>query len=119
MISLTNIHDQCIVKPGAYEDLPFGPTTLVYKVAGKIFLFVGVDEDPPTIAIKGKPEDIEQLRDRYSDVYPGPYLNAKHWTTIRLSGEVPDNIVRALIDASYDIVVAGLPKAKRPVPNDS
>lgn len=114
MLTLIDIHDHCIVKPGAYEDLPFGPTPLVYKVAGKIFAFVGNDEDPPTIAIKGKPDDIEQLRDRYHDVFAGPYLNAKHWTTIRLSGEVPDQVVRALIDASYDIVVAGLPKAKRP-----
>ena len=114
MKTLIDIHDHCIVKPGATEDLPFGPSPLVYKVAGKIFAFVGNDEDPPTIAIKGTPEQILELRERYEDVFAGPYLNAKHWTTIRLSGEVPDDVVRSLIDASYALVVAGLPKAKRP-----
>lgn len=114
MRTLVDIYDYCITKPGTTEDLPFGPTPLVYKVAGKIYLFVGNDEYPPTIAVKGAPEDIAQLREQYSSVFAGPYLNAKHWTTIRLTGEVPDDVVRSLIDTSYALVVKGLPRAKRP-----
>jgi predicted DNA-binding protein (MmcQ/YjbR family) len=114
MRTLVDIYDYCIAKPGTTEDLPFGPAPLVYKVGGKIYVFVGNDETPPTIAVKGQPEHIAELRDRYSSVVAGPYLNAKHWATIRLTGEVPDGVLRSLVDASYALVVKGLPKAKRP-----
>jgi predicted DNA-binding protein (MmcQ/YjbR family) len=112
--TLVDIYDYCITKPGTTEDLPFGPTPLVFKVVGKIYVFVGNDEDPPTIAIKGQPENIAQLREQYESVFAGPYLNAKHWASVRLTGEVPDAVLRQLIDQSYALVVAGLPKAKRP-----
>jgi len=115
MKTLVDIYDYCIDKPGTTEELPFGPTTLVYKVCGKIYLFVGLDQTPPTIAFKGDPPVLEALRDTYEDAFAGPYLNAKHWTSIRLTGTVPNETICQMIDRSYELVVAGLPKAKRPV----
>ena len=54
----------------------------------------------------------ELLRARYDAVKPGHHMNKRHWNTLTLDGSLPDALVR-LIDRSYKLVVAGLPKAKR------
>ncbi len=40
-------------------------------------------------------------------------MNKRHWNTVTVDGELPDRLVRELIEDSYDLVVAGLPKAER------
>ena len=37
-------------------------------------------------------------------VEPGYHLNKRHWITVRLQGDVPDQRVRELIEDSYDLV---------------
>jgi YjbR len=41
------------------------------------------------------------------------HLNRRHWNTVVLDGSVPDQLLRDLIEDSYDLVVAGLPLAQR------
>jgi predicted DNA-binding protein (MmcQ/YjbR family) len=53
------------------------------------------------------------LRDRYEQVQPGYHMNKKHWNTVVLDGVIPEREVRKMIDHSYDLVLASLPKAKR------
>ena len=40
-------------------------------------------------------------------------MNKRHWNTVTVDGELPDGLVRELIEDSYDLVVAGLPRAER------
>jgi len=41
-------------------------------------------------------------------------MNKKHWNTIQLeSSELHKNLVKELIDHSYDLVVAKLPKKRK------
>jgi predicted DNA-binding protein (MmcQ/YjbR family) len=47
-------------------------------------------------------------------VTPGYHLNKRHWNTITLDGSLPDEMVTDLLGDSYDLVVASLPKARRP-----
>ena len=42
------------------------------------------------------------------------YIGAHGWNTFTLDGTIDDEEVRELIDTSYDLVVAKLPKSKRP-----
>ncbi|NQW30424.1 MAG: MmcQ/YjbR family DNA-binding protein [Ignavibacteria bacterium] len=112
-MSLLEIREYCLSKPGAFEDTPFGPDTLTFKVAGKIFLFASLESIPGRISLKGHPEQIQELRETYSDVVKGAYLNAKHWTSIILTGTVPNKLIFELIDTSYDLVVKGLTQAQR------
>ena len=80
---------------------------------GKIFAFPGTD--PPSVAVKLPPSDGVELRAAYpSAVGDAPYLSNRHWVRVLLDGTVPDDEVRELVKASYDIVVAALPKAQRP-----
>jgi predicted DNA-binding protein (MmcQ/YjbR family) len=101
-------------KPGAVEDFPFDPVTLVFKVGGKMFALIATSDEPLRINLKCDPQKVELLRELYPAVLPGYYMNKRHWNTVVLDGSIPDEDLRAMIDESYALVVRGLPKAKRP-----
>jgi len=103
-------------KPGAWHDSPWGPDHDVAKVGDKIFVFLWGSDGPPVITVKNTAEAIEELKQRWpSHVGPAPYLNKRLWAQVSLDGFDPDEALE-LIDDSYDLVVASLPKSKRPAP---
>jgi len=104
----------CLALPGAVEDFPFGDEVSVFKVAGKMFALSDLGADPLQLSIKCEPELAAQLRATYPAVGPGYHLNKRHWNTVRLDGALPDLLVREMIEDSYDLVVASLPKTRRP-----
>lgn len=110
---LDALRQYCLAKPGATEDLPFGPDTLVFKVGGKLFALAGLEVIPPTVNLKCDPERAAELRERYADVRPGYHMNKRHWNTVGLQGDVPAAVIRQLIDHSYDLVVSGLTRRAR------
>jgi predicted DNA-binding protein (MmcQ/YjbR family) len=97
------------------EEMPFGPDTLVFKVEGKIFMLVGLDQiENLTFNVKCDPEYAVELRERYgSTVFPGYHMNKKHWNTVFCNRQLPDDQLRRLIDHSYDLVFASLPRRLR------
>ncbi len=99
--------------PGTEETLPFGPDVLVYKVGGKMFALMAPDEVPVTVNLKCDPDQALALRDRYEDVRPGYHMNKRHWNTVVLGGGVPDAELRRMLEHSYELVVASLPRARR------
>jgi predicted DNA-binding protein (MmcQ/YjbR family) len=102
----------CLAKPGAVPDQPW-EGDVVAKVGGKIFAFTG----QKTVGVKcGRDlDEAAELRDRHpDDVTVMAYLGRYGWNSVRLDGGLTDDEVRELLDASYDDVVARLPKAKRP-----
>ena len=103
----------CLSLPAVEETTPFGPEALVYKVAGKMFALAMPDEHPHRVNLKCDPERALELRDRYEDIVPGYHMNKRHWNTINLGGRVPTALVRELIEHSYQLVVASLPKKAR------
>ena len=103
----------CLSLPGVEETTPFGPDVIVYKVAGKMFALATPDEVPHQVNLKCDPERALELRDRYEDVMPGYHMNKKHWNTVNLGWRLPNALLRELIQHSYDLVVASLPKKTR------
>ena len=113
----------CLSHRGAYEDFPFGPDTAVYRVrspragdegtAGRIFALVGFDAEPLSISLKCDPALAVQLRAAHPEITGAWHLNKKHWNGVRLDGGLPEQTVRDLIEDSYDLVVASLPKSLR------
>jgi len=102
----------CLAKPGAFQDEPW-EGDIVAKVGGKIFSFNG----DTTLGVKcgRNADDAAELRERYpNDVMVMAYIGRFGWNTVHLGGAVPDEELIELVDASYDAVIAGLPKSKRP-----
>ena len=104
----------CLALPGAVEDFPFGDEVSVFKVAGKMFALSDLGADPLQLSIKCEPELAAQLRATYPAVGPGYHLNKRHWNTVTLDGSLPDRMVTDMLGDSYDLVVASLPKTRRP-----
>jgi predicted DNA-binding protein (MmcQ/YjbR family) len=103
----------CLAKPGSAEDYPFGDEVAVFKVGGKIFALVPLAESPASVSLKCDPGLAVGLRQRYPAVTPGYHLNKRHWNTVTLDGSVPEEELLDLIDHSYQLVVASLPRAER------
>ena len=105
---------RCLGLPGAGEEFPFGDEVSVFKVGGKMFALSHLDDEPLQLSVKCDPELAAQLRSAYPAITPGYHLNKRHWNTITLDGSVPDEMVTDMLGDSYDLVVASLPKARRP-----
>ena len=105
----------CLAKPGAWRDEPW-EGDLVAKVGDRIFAFLGDAGAAAAIGLKcGDREAADLLIERYPGaVARSPYIGQHGWNTITLDGTIPDDEVAELVDTSYALVVAKLPKKDRP-----
>ena len=104
----------CLAMTGAEETFPFGPENSVFKVEGKIFAISRLDREPPLrVSLKCEPGLAEQLRASHPAIVPGYHLDKRHWNTVVLDGSLTDAMVRDMIEDSYDLIVARLPKRKQ------
>jgi predicted DNA-binding protein (MmcQ/YjbR family) len=107
----------CLGKPGAYLVHPWSAEHTVVKVGGKIFAFLGSATEPLVVTVKNTPEQVAEWRARFpAQIGPGPYLDKRLWNRVAVAGPgAPDeDDVRELLDDSYELIVAGLPRRKRP-----
>ena len=101
----------CLNKKGVTESLPFGPDTLVFKVMNKMFAVSGLERTPTQVNLKCDPDRSEELRAEYDGIIiPGWHMNTHHWNTVMIEDALPPKLVVELIDHSYDLIVASLPK---------
>jgi predicted DNA-binding protein (MmcQ/YjbR family) len=108
------IREYCLKKKGKItEGFPFGEGVLVFKVEGKIFGLMSLDEHPVTMNLKCDPGLAVDLRERYEGVRPGYHMNKTHWNTIVLDGAIPPKEIRQMIDHSYEQIVLGMKKSVR------
>jgi predicted DNA-binding protein (MmcQ/YjbR family) len=113
-MNIEQIREYCLKKKGVTEEFPFDEETLVFKVAGKIFLLASLESIPLQINLKCEPEKAVELREEYESVQPGYHMNKKHWNTIIIiDGTVPTRNLFEWIDDSYGLVVAGLKKSEK------
>jgi hypothetical protein len=42
-------------------------------------------------------------------VLPGYHLNKRHWNTVIIDGSLPEQMIKDMIEDSYDLVVSKLP----------
>lgn len=106
-MNIEEIAEFCLSKDGAAESFPFGDSTLVVKVGGKIFALINLNSNF-WINLKCDPERAIELRESNSAITPGYHMNKKHWNTIPLDGSLSDKLLRELIDHSYALVYQSL-----------
>jgi len=109
-MDIETIRDYCLGKKEVEESFPFGETTLVFKVKGKIFLLAGLDNPVLQFNVKCDPEKAIEWREQFAAVQPGYHMNKKRWNTVIVDGSIPGRILREMIDDSYRLVVLSLPK---------
>ncbi len=98
-------------KPFVEETFPFDESTIVWKVAGKMFC-LGDINNFESISLKCNPEKAIELREAYEQIIPGFHLNKSLWNTVYLEG-LNLEFVFSLIEHSYEEVVQKLPKKIR------
>jgi predicted DNA-binding protein (MmcQ/YjbR family) len=87
----------------------------VLKVAGKMFALSQLARRPLRISLKCEPLLAEQLRNAHAEVLPGYHLNKRHWNTVIVDGSLPEQMIRVMIEDSYDLSVSQLPESRRRV----
>jgi predicted DNA-binding protein (MmcQ/YjbR family) len=112
-MNLETFYEYCLSKNGVTEHFPFDEETLVFKVGGKMFALSSLtqwEKGIPSVNLKCNPEYAEELRAQYDDIKPGWHMSKIHWNTIEINRDVPDSLVKDLIDHSYELVFKRLTK---------
>ncbi len=112
-MDLIQIRCYCLAKPGTSESFPFDESVLAFKVMDKIFALTNIDVVPVRINLKADPDEAIDLRESYQEITPGYHMNKKHWITVACMGRINMALLQSLIDRSYGLVAASLPKASR------
>ena len=111
-LHLDELRDHCLSKPAVSETFPFDASTLVFKVAGKMFALCNVDEFTG-INLKCDPDFALELRERYDAVAPGWHMSKVHWNTVSVDSDASREAILQWVDDSYALVVASLTKKAR------
>ena len=113
-MDIVEFREFCLSFPEVEECLPFDEVTLVFKVAGKMFAVVGLD-NPIGFVVKCDPERAIALRDKYPQVKAAFHFNKRHWNSIRFEGAMSDLQLQQDIRHSYLLVVMQnvVPKARK------
>lgn len=101
--------------PASAMGFPFGPEHEVHKVVGKVFALLTELRGTPIVTLKADPRDSVLLRETFTDITPGYHMSKRHWITLRPGGDLDAALVRELVTDSYRLVVAGMPRAVRPI----
>ena len=109
------IDDYLLQKTGVTKDLQKDWNWMRYQIGGKMFAAVCRDDDdnPYYITLKLDPLEGDFLRSQYEDIIPGYYMNKTHWNSVKADGEVPDDLVKDMLDKAYGLVLGGLSKKKQ------
>lgn len=114
-MTFDEIKNYCLMKNGATINFPFDETTMTITVGKKIFLLTDINSEFTDLRInlKCNPFIAEDLRVMYQGVIPGYRMNKKHWNTVYVNKDVPEDKVKELIDHSYTLVFNSLTKKQR------
>lgn len=86
-----------------------------YHIGGKMFAALCLDKAHEVYYINLKLEESESafLRGQYADILPGYYSDKRCWVSVKPDGAVPDDLLRAMLDKSYSLTLAGMSKKAR------
>ncbi len=104
-----------LAKKGVTKDLQEEWNWIRYHIGGKMFAAICRDDDnvPVYITLKLDPLEGDYFRKQYEDIIPGYYMNKTHWNSVKADGEVPDEVLKDLLDKAYKTVFESLTKKKQ------
>ena len=109
------IDDYLMNKKGVSKDYKVEWNWIRYMIDGKIFVAICLDDNqkPYYIMLKLEPSEGEFLREQYEDIIPGYYMNKTHWNSINPDGEIPDELMKELMDKSYKLILKSLSQKRQ------
>jgi len=112
-MNVEELREYCLSLKKTTEHFPFDEVTLVIKVQEKMFALIPLDNPETQITLKCDPERAIALREDYSAIVPAWHFNKKHWNSVKIDPSISHSLLCELIEHSYNLVVAGLPKKLR------
>ena len=109
------IDEFLLEKKGVRKDFKEEWNWLRYMIEDKMFAAVCYDDhnQASLITLKLDPAEGDFLRQQYEDIIPGYYMNKTHWNSIKVEGEISDDMLKDLLDKSYALVFSGFSKKKQ------
>ena len=103
-MNIEEIRTYCLSLPYVVEAMPFDDTTLIFKVGGKWFAVVDLEQNDKVV-VKCDPDLAIELRDSHSEVTAAWHFNKRHWNDISLHGDLADSFIIEQIYNSYMLVI--------------
>ena len=114
-MNIEDFREFCLSLPCAEENQPWAEPQYqmlaTYTVGGKWFCLVDIDKK--FIDVKCDPEEIAEMQSKYEGAFPAWHMNKGHWLGVRLESDMPDNVIKSLIQEGYNLIISHLPKKKR------
>ena len=108
-MNIEELREYCLSLPGVTEATPFEKfsrgkfTILVFYVSGHMFCYFNID-DFTAITLKGNPQEIVELKERYQAIGEPFNGNKRHWMSVEMNSDVNDTMLKQLVRASYNLV---------------
>ena len=110
------IEEYLMKKAGVTKDFQEQWNWIRFHVGEKLFAAICRDDEtdkPVYITLKLEPVEGEFYRKEYEDIIPGYYMNKVHWNSVKADGNVPDDVVKDLLDRAYTVVFESLSKKRQ------
>jgi predicted DNA-binding protein (MmcQ/YjbR family)/ankyrin repeat protein len=78
-----------------------------------MFALSRLGADSLRVSLKCEPQLAAELRGAHAGVLPGYHLNKRHWNTVIIDGSLSEQMIRDMIEDSYDLVVSHFPQSRR------
>ncbi|MDD3280016.1 MAG: MmcQ/YjbR family DNA-binding protein [Bacteroidales bacterium] len=112
MMNIEEVRLYCLSKEKTEESFPFDDETLVFKVNNKMYALLSLSGDA-RLSLKCNPEKAIELREYHPEITPGYHMNKEHWNTVDLKGNLPDSLIKELINHSYTLISNPSKKVKK------
>ncbi|MDD4367851.1 MAG: MmcQ/YjbR family DNA-binding protein [Oscillospiraceae bacterium] len=76
----------------------------VISVTHKSFAFIFERQGQLCLNLKCDPGDADCLRQAFNAITPAYHMNKRHGNTVAVNAGIPDQLLRQLISASYDLI---------------
>lgn len=114
-MNVEELRDYCLSLQATKENAPWTEPQyamlVTFTVGGKWFCLADLEQK--FIDVKCAPERIPQLQERYTAAFPAWHMNKQHWLGVKLQGDMPDAVLRALLSDAHDMVADALPCKER------
>lgn len=111
-MNVEDLRNYCLSLNSVKDNMPWSEPQynmlVTFSVGGKWFCLL--DPDKKFIDVKSEPEKIQDILARYKGAFPAWHMNKEHWIGITLESDIPDSLIKELLEEGYKTVASHLPK---------